>query len=298
VSSCLHPPPNIVQDNRGQDSPTRRSVFADLLGYLRCPVCQRQPLTPRPGGVACNSCGQRYREDDGILDFACDGAGSTGTEGDQEQARYWEDEEHIYRPYDHEVALGFAAQRAEYLKSVLPLDDVYSAVDVGAGNGMSTHCLEPDIPTVFSTDLSRRLLKLNPGRFRLRTDAYNLPLRDKIVDMAYAWELLHHVDEPRRVLAEMHRVARKYVFFFEPNCYNPAQAVFARLHKPDRLCMRNTREYLVAEGEAAGLTPMHHATVGWMTPNLTPVFAYRLLRHLPFPVPWIGLSHFLLFKCT
>lgn len=281
-----------------QDAPQRtRSAYHDLLGYLRCPVCRRRPLATRRAGLACDACGELYREEEGILDCAPQTDRTTTSGGDQEQARYWEEEEHIYRPYDHEVALGFAAQRAAYLKSVLPLDNVYSAVDVGAGNGMSTYCHEPDIHTIFSTDLSRRLLRQNPGRFRLRCDAYNLPLRDKIVDMAYAWELLHHVEQPREVLTEMHRVARKYVYFFEPNCWNPAQAIFAWLHPPDRLCLRNTREYLMAEGEAAGLKLVHHATVGWMTPNLTPVPVYRVFRHLPFAVPWIGLSHFLLFKC-
>ncbi len=286
---------------------SRASVAADnvppgkhyqaMLPFLRCPGCGAETLAAAPDGLHCPRCERLYAEREGILDFASHDEVGMGAADDQEQAKYWEDEEHLYRPYDHEVALGFAAQRAAYLKSVLDLSEIDSAVDVGAGNGMSTHCLEADIPTLFSTDLSLRLLKRNPGRIRLRTDAYRLPFRDGAVDMAYAWELLHHVDQPRHVLAEMRRVARKYVLIFEPNRWNPAQVAFALLHKPDRLCLRNTRRYLVREGGAASLTLVHHASVGWLTPNLPPVWLYRLFRHLPFRMPGIGLSHFLLFRC-
>jgi ubiquinone/menaquinone biosynthesis C-methylase UbiE len=269
-----------------------------LLICLRCPACEASRLEKGAQAIHCGECGRSYPFEDGILDLVGPSETvGTGSADDEAQAQYWEHEEGMYRPYDHEVALGFAEQRARYVRSVLPLSEVRSAVDVGAGNGMSTYCLEGDIEQIVSTDLSRRLLNSNPARIRMRTDAYRLPFRDKSVDMAYAWELLHHVDTPRRVLAEMKRISRRYVLIFEPNRWNPAQVAFALLHKPDRMCLRNTRSYLVAEAEAAGLELIHHATVGWFTPNVPPVWLYRILRHLPFHVPLIGLSHFLALRC-
>ena len=225
-----------------------------------------------------------------------DTAVGKGSESDAAQAHYWEEEEEIYRPYDNPVALGFARQRAAYIRRVVPLEDICTAIDVGAGNGMSTHVLEEDIDTIYSVDMSRHLLLENPATTRIRADAYRLPFGDKSVDMVYSWELLHHVEEPRTVLAEMKRVARQYVYFFEPNRYNPAQVAFALLSKPNRSCLRNTKSFFSREIRSAGLEVLKHETIGWFTPNVPPMWVYHILRRMPFRVPFIGLSHFFLLK--
>lgn len=269
--------------------------------FLRCPACAQRRLERaiRPGdGLRCAACETFYPDRHGILDLIPAGPeGEANSAEDADQAHYWEEEEHMYRPWDHEVALGFARQRAAYVRRHLPLDEISSAVDVGAGNGMSTACLQNDIDTIFSLDMSRRLLTHSPARRRLRADAYRLPFADKSVDLVYSWELLHHVAQPRTALTEMARVARKYVFFFDPNRWNPAQVAFALINKPDRACLRNTRRFFLREVCEAGLEPVHHACVGWLTPNVPPVWLYRLMRRLPFRVPLVGISHFVLARC-
>ena len=269
--------------------------------YLRCPNClgldlQNDPHDP--AGMHCPTCRTGYRQQDGILDLLpAESPIGAGASVDAAQAHYWEEEEDYYRPYDHTVALGFARQRADYVRQYIPLDEIASAIDVGAGNGMSTHCLENDIETIFSLDLSRRLLTQSPAQLRIRGDAYHLPFRDKCVDLIYSWELLHHVAQPRTVLTEMRRVARKYIMFFEPNRWNPAQMAFATISPPDRACLRNTRKFFDHEIARAHLEIVHHQTVGWYTPNVPPVWLYNLLKDFPFEVPWVGLSHFYLLRC-
>ena len=211
-------------------------LTAEQLKPMRCP-CGESALArngTEDGGVVCGACGNEFMSQDGITDFVQqDTAVGKGSKGDAAQTHYWEEEEEIYRRYDHPVALGFAQQRAAYIRRTVPLENVSTAIDVGAGNGMSTHVLEEDIETIYSVDMSRHLLLENPATTRIRTDAYRLPFGDKSVDLAYSWELLHHVAGPRTVLAEMSRVARQYVFFFEPNQYNPAIIIGAALSKPN-----------------------------------------------------------------
>lgn len=273
----------------------------EQLEPMRCPSCRAGDLHPDgtgDGSLVCGACAVRYAHADGITDLVPSRtAVGAGSAEDAAQAHYWEEEEEIYRPWDHVVARGFVRQRAAYIRQEVPLEEVSTAVDVGSGNGMSTHCLENDIETIYSLDFSRHLLLANPAKIRLRGDAYHLPFKDKSVDLVYSWELLHHVDEPSTVLVEMKRIARKYVTFFEPNRYNPAQVVFATLSKPNRSCLRNTRPFFCREIEKAGLEVVKHQTVGWLTPNVPPVWLYHILKSMPFRMPLIGLSHFFLLRC-
>jgi len=272
-----------------------------IQAYLRCPTCSLGELYPAPHdptSVLCRACKSGYARQGGILDLVPKEAGTgKGSAGKAAQARYWEEQEDFYRPCDHVVAVGFARQRAGHIRRHVPLNQVASAIDVGAGNGMSTYCLENDIETVFSVDLSWRLLRQSPARLRIRGDACRLPFKDKCVDLAYSWELLHHVERPRTVLAEMKRVARRYVLFFEPNRWHPAQIAFGTINRADRACLRNSSRYLRREIAEAGLEVVCHHTAGWFTPNVPPVWLYRILKGLPFELPWLGLSHFFLLRC-
>lgn len=82
-----------------------------------------------------------------------------------------------------------------------------SALDVGAGNGFSTIYAPAHIDVV-ATEGSWRILSRHPGLARVIADAAALPFADGSFDLAFCWELLHHVDEPWRALREMGRVSR------------------------------------------------------------------------------------------
>ena len=52
---------------------------------------------------------------------------------------------------------------------------------------------------------------------QLRLDAESIDLPDESFDLVFAHAVLHHCRSPHRAVCEMLRVAKKQVFFFEPN---------------------------------------------------------------------------------
>lgn len=194
------------------------------------------------------------------------------------------------RPATHPVVAAFARQRWTWLGRGLPLGEIRTALDVGCGNGASSvHA--PAGLAVTGCDASGFLLAAHPGPRRVRALAPPLPFPDRAFDLVYCWELLHHAPEPRRILAEMARVTRRWVVVFEPNRWNPAQAAFACLDREHRWVLRYGRRYLVGEIRAAGLVPRLHRRVGWLFPNRTPGWLAPVLGALPFVVPGLGISH-------
>jgi SAM-dependent methyltransferase len=137
----------------------------------------------------------------------------------------------------------------------------------------------------------------NRARRRLQADAFRLPFRDKAFDLVFCWELLHHVSQPQQVLAEMARVARRWAVVCEPNPWNPAQFAFALCDRPHRWVLRFSHRYLQEQAVAAGLDVVHFARCGWIFPNKTPAWMFRVLKHLPYRLPLIGISSCLVARC-
>lgn len=87
--------------------------------------------------------------------------------------------------------------------------------DLGAGSGFVTEALLAAGLRVIAIDRSERMLEAlrerlgRPDRLELRAgDADAIPLADAEVDAVFANMLLHHVERPPAVLAEMARVLR------------------------------------------------------------------------------------------
>lgn len=210
-----------------------------------------------------------------------------GTDADR-QRDYWETDT-AHRPVEHPIVEGFARQRWRHLEGALPLREVHTALDVGAGSGFSS-AYAPEHLDLTATDGSWRMLFRNPVKHRLLADAMQLPFEDNSFDLVFCWELLHHVDEPWRVIAEMARVSRRFVFFFEPNPWNLAQAGFAVADPEHRWVLRFTKGYTVAQVKRAGLKLLRYQRCGLIFPNKTPPLLYDVLKHAPFRVPFIGIS--------
>jgi ubiquinone/menaquinone biosynthesis C-methylase UbiE len=79
--------------------------------------------------------------------------------------------------------------------------------------------------TVIGTDLSPGMTRLAMERFARRglgaqgflaADACNLPIPNHGVDVAIAYQCLHHVPDPVRALGELARVARNGIILYEP----------------------------------------------------------------------------------
>ncbi len=276
---------------------------SEFAARLVCPSCRADSasLDTAEDALRCSACGRSFAVKDGLpvlvpeesplakeMGSWGDSAASGGTSSAR-QREYWESELG-HRGADHPVVAGFARQRWDHLATLLPLQELRTALDVGAGNGFSTlHA--PAHLHMTATDGSFHMLRRHPSARKVLADAKSLPFRSKSFDLAYCWELLHHVDEPHLALREMARVSRRYVYVFEPNPMNAAQAVFAVVDREHRWVLRYSRRYLLDQFEQAGLEPIAHQHVGVVFPNKTPNALYPLLARVPFRLPWIGISH-------
>lgn len=98
-----------------------------------------------------------------------------------------------------------------------------SAVEVGCGEGFSTARLRDMLPaaaTLEACDVEQRLVdearERNPGIRITRESIYELPRETASVDAVFVMEVLEHLDEPERALAEVCRVARRWVIATVP----------------------------------------------------------------------------------
>jgi ArsR family transcriptional regulator len=95
------------------------------------------------------------------------------------------------------------------------LEASWEVADLGAGTGVLSERLAPFVRRVFAVDSSPEMLAALRGRVagvanvEVRSgELEHLPLESGSVDAAFMLLVLHYVPEPRRALAEAHRVLR------------------------------------------------------------------------------------------
>jgi ubiquinone/menaquinone biosynthesis C-methylase UbiE len=98
-----------------------------------------------------------------------------------------------------------------------------SVLEVGCGAGFSTaRLLEWMCPRVrfIGSDVGETLLAKASARNLetpfLRQSVYELAMPDKSIDILVMMEVLEHLDDPGRALAELRRVARRHVLISTP----------------------------------------------------------------------------------
>jgi ubiquinone/menaquinone biosynthesis C-methylase UbiE len=96
-------------------------------------------------------------------------------------------------------------------------------LEVGCGAGLSAERIIPMLhegSTFEGSDLLSDLTDLaserNPGITFTTESAYDLQHEDNSFDLVFGLEMLEHLDEPERALAEMKRVSRKYIIASVP----------------------------------------------------------------------------------
>jgi ubiquinone/menaquinone biosynthesis C-methylase UbiE len=195
------------------------------------------------------------------------------------------------RAYDHPVVQAFARQRVREIEPMLGSWKPGNALDVGCGDGFGMYSMRSIVNVIHGCDRSRKMLNANPASAAClkECDAYHLPYESSAFDLVYCWELLHHVAEPEKVVREMTRVASKCVLLCEPNCLNPAMALFGLLHPLEHGLLRFTPSYPGRLLRDAGLKNIRSVTVGWFTPMRTPGWLARFMSKLPYRVPMLGL---------
>jgi 2-polyprenyl-3-methyl-5-hydroxy-6-metoxy-1,4-benzoquinol methylase len=96
-------------------------------------------------------------------------------------------------------------------------------LDAGCGEGFVTDILQTKLPNAQITGFdvledSVKLAQLRNPRAKVSTgDIYNIEQPDDSFDVVYCFEVLEHLHEPDRALAELARVARGYVVLSVPH---------------------------------------------------------------------------------
>jgi SAM-dependent methyltransferase len=165
-------------------------------------------------------------------------------------------------------------------------------LDVGCGNGYFSRAFEGVCRTV-GVDFSKRMLERNPMPDKFRMDVGRLAFQDLAFDAVFCHALLHHVEDPARVLGEMRRVSRRYVVVLEPNRNNPFMFLFSTLVPEERGALPFSLGYLRGLMEGTGLRVTAALSHGWTVPNRTPAFLLPLLKPFDVPQPW-GMTNILI----
>jgi ubiquinone/menaquinone biosynthesis C-methylase UbiE len=184
-----------------------------------------------------------------------------------------------FRLYTHEVVHAYAVPKVVWIRSRIGLDGC-SLLEVGAGSGYMTHELMKYC-NVTALDISKIQLRYNPVERKVVGSAYELPFGNASFDIVFCANLLHHLNDPAKAIAEMERVSRRYVIASEPNRKNPYLALAAAiplLYPKDEWNVRHfTRSYLIRLLEGGSMRVIHHIYQGGMvSPKVNPRFLLRL----------------------
>lgn len=240
------------RDDTAADAPRDRARPA-----FHCPVC-RGPLRVDSEQYACAGCGSTYPVVDGIPVLVSDralaghdeidhhgthaGNGGGGGAHKAAQAEHFDrevtEEFEISRPHGTARLYGFLL-RQKFRRATAPIGAGMigaSALTVCGGSGMDAEFLARAGATVMASDISLGAARRTRERARrygldiapLVADVERLPFADHSFDVVLVHDGLHHLERPYVGLAEMARVARRWVSVSEP-ARAAATAVAARL---------------------------------------------------------------------
>jgi len=121
-----------------------------------------------------------------------------------------------------------------FKKSVLNKLNKVSVLEIGSGTGIFTECMsrEKKIKKLVCTDASSEAVKICKGKGfnAFLADAENLPFKDKSFDVVCGFAVLHHLNNPKKAIEEACRVSKNFVFFNEPNKWNPIRQLMQRFY--------------------------------------------------------------------
>jgi SAM-dependent methyltransferase len=193
----------------------------------------------------------------------------------QSQEAYWRKVR--YRDAQDPVVRAYVLPKLERVESVLPLSG-RTVLDVGCGSGVFTYYLKNRCARVVGTDCSADMLDRIVDIETVMADAHSLPFDDASFDIAFEANLLHHANDPQRVVREMARIASQAVVLIEPNRLNPLMFGFSLLVAAEHGGLRFSRGFLEQLIAQAGLQPKKFWTTGMISQNNTPRFLVPLLK--------------------
>lgn len=131
----------------------------------------------------------------------------------------------FYNKYESQnpISRWFINRFTEHLESLLKNLQFESLLEVGCGEGYLLKRLEKRLQGVdlLATDISPEIIAeaelLIPEVPKLVASGYDLPLENESRDIVLSCEVMEHVEEPRKLLLEAKRVARKHCIFSVPH---------------------------------------------------------------------------------
>lgn len=284
VAATMTPRSNAV---RGE----RRPSGSDLLGSrLVCPLCRR-PMALEGEAYVCAACDHFYPVVDDIAVMLPDLAlsehdeiehqlGAHGHAGDADahkaaQAEHFDravvDEFEITRPHGMPRLYRFLIREKlrRATTSIRPRLVGATALTVCGGSGMDAEFLARAGALVVSSDISLGAARRTRERARryglditpVVADVEHLPFADGAFDLVLVHDGLHHLERPQTGLAEMARVARRWISVTEP-ARAAATAVAVRMglalkrEEAGNLVARLTPAEVVEAVRVAGFRPL------------------------------------------
>ena len=125
-----------------------------------------------------------------------------------------------YTATDHPIALLRAENKVRVPWILSEIGPRKTVLDIGCGAGILTNALAEKGHTVHGIDLSERSLQVAKTRDATQSvvykqaSGYSLPYPAQTFDVVCAMDLLEHVEEPQKIIAEASRVLKPNGLFF------------------------------------------------------------------------------------
>lgn len=125
-----------------------------------------------------------------------------------------------YTASDHPIALLRAENGVRIPWVIAEIGQNKTVLDVGCGAGMLTNALAAAGHSAYGIDLSASSLEVASQKDTAKqvsyqvASAYSLPFADQTFDVVCAMDVLEHVEEPDRLIAEASRVLKPRGLFF------------------------------------------------------------------------------------
>lgn len=206
------------------------------------------------------------------------------------QKEFWERERIANRrPPTHPVVEAYVQAKLKHISKSICLDEQTSLLDVGCGNGFFTYYFDQRCKTT-GVDFSQKMVDINPVENVQQMDAADLQFEDRSFDVVFCHALLHHVEDPDRVVQEMVRVSRRHVVILEPNRNNPLMFLFCLLSPAEREAMRFSLGYVRRLAERNGVAVRRAFSHGIVVTNKLPTALLPLFKPLDIRSP-LGMTH-------
>ncbi len=201
-----------------------------------------------------------------------------------DEKQYWDSIEKrgMYkRTAKHPVVKFYAKQRFDYIKTKIDFNSIKNCLDVGSGTGFSSaHFPNQDILTC--VDFSFRNMTINTAKNKIQASTYSLPFSSDSFDLVYGWEFLHHLDEPKKAVAEMARVTKKFLVLFEPNRINPGVLIYSLYDKRERRQLQYNRNKMIELAKFVDFEIVSCESVGWVFAGSSPTFSLKICKKMPY----------------